>query len=231
MSSAIKALSPHFVIAAVLTIAAYFFFDTLNFRATAGVFGGFWIASTSVGHIINFPGKPNAGFVGMSVAHFGVAVFLFGMSMAEHKDVEKDILLKPGQTTSVGGFDFTFNGVKQVAIENYIAQQGSIQVSQGGKNLVELHPQKRAYPKQQQPMTEADIYPGFTKDIYVSLGEQINDQGDWAVRIYIKPFIRWMWFGGLMMMAGAVISLFSKRSKRQELQQVDQVMQQRLGVK
>ena len=150
--------------------------------------------------------------------------------MAEHKDVEKDILLKPGQTTSVAGFDFTFNGVKQVTIENYLAQQGSIQVSQNGKDLVELHPQKRTYPKQPQPMTEADIYPGFTKDIYVSLGEQINAQGDWAVRIYIKPFIRWMWFGGLMMMAGGVIALFSKRSKRQEQKQVDQVMQQRLGL-
>ena len=63
------------------------------------------------------------------------------------------------------------------------------------------------------------------------MGEQINEKGDWAVRIYIKPFIRWMWFGGLMMMAGAVIALFSKRSKRQELQQVDQVMQQQLGLK
>ncbi len=230
MSIAIKALIPHFFIAAVMTIAAYFIFDTLNLRATAGVFGGFWIASTSIGQIINFPGKPNAGFVGMSVAHLGVAVFLFGMSMAEHKDVEKDILLKPGQTTSVSGYDFTFNGVESVAIENYQAQQGSIQVSRQGQEIVELNPQKRFYPKQQQPMTEADIYPGFTKDIYVSLGEQINSQGDWAVRIYIKPFIRWMWFGGLMMMAGAVIALFSKRSKRQELEQVDQVMQQRLGL-
>ena len=79
-----------------------------------------------------------------------------------------------------------------------------------------------------EPMTEADIYPGFTKDIYVSLGEAVNDQGDWAVRIYLKPFIRWMWFGGLMMMAGAVIALFSKRTQRLEQQQADAVMQERL---
>ncbi len=230
MTQAIKALVPHFAVAAVLTVAAYWLFDGLNFRATAGVFGGFWIASTAIAQIINFPGKVNAGFVGMSTAHLGVAVFLFGMSMTEHKDVEKDILMKPGQTTTVGGYDFTFNGVSQVAIENYQAQQGSIQVSQDGKDLVELHPQKRFYPKQQQPMTEADIYPGFTKDIYVSLGEQINSQGDWAVRIYIKPFIRWMWFGGLMMMAGAVIALFSKRSRRLEEKQVNEVMQDRLGL-
>ena len=79
-------------------------------------------------------------------------------------------------------------------------------------------------------MTEADIYPGFTQDIYVSLGEQINEQGAWAVRIYLKPFIRWMWFGGLMMMAGAVIALFSRRSLRLEQQQTDQVMKERLGL-
>ncbi len=230
MSTAIKALTPHFFIAALLTTATYFFFDTLNLRATAGVFGGYWIASTSITQIIKFPGKPNAGFVGMSVAHLGVAVFLFGMSMAEHKDIEKDILMQPGQTSSVGGYDFTFNGVSQVSIENYQAQQGSIQVSKNGHDIVELNPQKRFYPKQQQPMTEADIYPGLTKDIYVSLGEPINEQGDWAVRIYLKPFIRWMWFGGLMMMAGAVIALFNRRSKRQESQQVDQVMQERLGL-
>ncbi len=228
MGQAIKALMPHFFVAVALTIGAYLLFDGLNLRATAGVFGGFWIASTSVMQIINYPGRPHAGFVGMSVAHLGVAVFLFGMSMTEHKDVEKDILLKPGQTTQVAGYDFTFNGVKQVAIENYQAQQGAIVVSHKGKQIVELNPQKRFYPKQQMPMTEADIYPGFTKDIYVSLGEQINEQGDWAVRIYIKPFIRWMWFGGLMMMAGAVIALFSKRSQRLEQKQVDQVMQKRL---
>ncbi len=228
MMPAIKALIPHFGIAAVLTIGAYFLFDGLNLRATAGVFGGFWIASTTVAQLIQFPGKMNASFVGMSVAHLGVAVFLFSMSMTEHKDVEKDILMKPGQTSQVAGYDFNFKGVSVVEIENYRAQQGTILVSKNGAKVVELHPQKRFYPKQQQPMTEADIYPGLTKDIYVSLGEQINEQGDWAVRIYIKPFIRWMWFGGLMMLAGAVIALFSQRSKRLEQRQVDEVMKNRL---
>jgi cytochrome c-type biogenesis protein CcmF len=228
MGQAIKALVPHFFVASALTVAAYWLFDGLNLRATAGVFGGFWIASASLGHMVNFKGRMNAGFVGMSVAHLGVAVFLFGMSMTEHKDTEKDVLMKPGQTVQVGGYDFTFNGVKQVQVENYRAQQGSINVSRDGQAIVELNPQKRFYPKQQQPMTEADIYPGFSKDIYVSLGEAVNDQGDWAVRIYLKPFIRWMWFGGLMMMAGAVIALFSKRTQRLEQQQADAVMQERL---
>ncbi len=230
MSDAVKMLLPHFLIAAVLTVVTYFVVSGLNVRATAGVFGGFWIISTSIAQVVKFPGKANAGFVGMTVAHLGVGLFLFAMSMTEHKDIEKDVLLIPGQTTQVAGYDFTFNGVKQVAIENYQAQQGSILVSKDGKELVELHPQKRFYPKQQQPMTEADIYPMVLRDIYVSMGEKITDDGGWAVRIYIKPMIRWMWFGALMMMAGAIIALFSKRTKRQESKQVDQVMNDRLGL-
>ncbi len=230
LSEAIKALSPHFVVAAVATAVSYWGFDGLNIRATAGVFGGFWIASTSLAQWITHAGQRNAGFVGMTVAHLGVAVFLFGMSMTEHKDTEKDVLMKPGQSIEVGGYDFTFQGVEDLQIENYRARQGTIEVARDGESVVVLHPQKRVYPKQQQPMTEADIYPGFTQDIYVSLGEQINDQGAWAVRIYLKPFIRWMWFGGLMMMAGAVIALFSRRSLRLEQQQTDQVMKERLGL-
>ncbi|WP_223789516.1 heme lyase CcmF/NrfE family subunit [Marinicella meishanensis] len=230
MHTAIKALLPHFLVASVLTIACYVGFGGLNLRATAGVFGGFWIASATLWQLKQTPGQLNAGLVGMTTAHMGVAVFLFAMSMTEHKDIEKDVLLKPGQTTQVAGYDFLFNGVQRVAIENYQAQQGTIVVSKNGEEIVTLHPQKRFYPKQQMPMTEADIRAGVLKDIYVSLGEQINDQGAWSVRIYLKPFIRWMWFGGLMMMAGAVIALFSRRSRRMERQQADQVMQDRLGL-
>ncbi len=226
--TAVKMLTPHLLIAAVLTVVTYFLVNGLNLRATAGVFGGFWIVSSSIAQAINYRGKTNAGFVGMTVAHIGVGMFLFAMSMTEHKDIEKDVLLVPGQTTQVAGYDFTFNGVKEVAIENYQSQQGSVFVSHKGKKLVELHPQKRFYPKQQQPMTEADIYPMITRDIYVSMGEQITDDGGWAVRIYIKPMIRWMWFGALMMMAGAVIALFTKRSKKQEHDQVNQVMKNKL---
>jgi len=229
MDRAIRALWPHFVVASALTVVSYFWFGGLNIRATAGVFGGFWIASATVLQIKQHPGRYNAGFIGMSTAHLGVAVFLFAMSLTEHTDTEKDVLLIPGETTQVAGYDFRFKGVQQVAVENYQAQQGTIVVSREGREIVTLQPQKRFYPKQQMPMTEADIRAGVWKDIYVSLGEQINQQGAWSVRIYLKPVIRWMWFGGLMMMAGAVIALFSRRSRRLE-QQTDQVMQQRLGL-
>ena len=84
-------------------------------------------------------------------------------------------------------------------------------IRKNGKVIAEMNPQKRYYPRRGNPMTEAAIDAGFSRDLYISLGEQINDNGGWAVRIYIKPFIRWMWFGGIMMMLGGFIAATDRR--------------------
>ncbi len=228
--AAIKQLLPYFVAATILMIITWIIYQPLNMRAIAGIYGGLWVFIATVGQWFKHRGRPTAGFIGMSVAHLGFAVFLFSMSMNEHKDTEQDILMQPGSAVHVGGYDFTFNGVERIKVENYQAQQGHITVTKNDRVITQLNPQKRFYPKQQMPMTEAAIYAGWTKDIYVSLGEAVNNQGSWAVRIYIKPLIRWMWFGGIMMLAGAIIGLFSARIKRQENQQLDDVMKQQLNL-
>jgi len=228
--AAIKQLMPYLLVTTVLAVIVWFLFKPLNIRAIAGIYGGLWVFTATVGQWIKRPGRATAGFIGMSVAHIGVAVFLFAMSMTEHKDIEQDILMSPGTTKQVGGYDFTFTGVDRVRQENYQAQQGHVEVRREGRLITTLNPQKRFYPKQQMPMTEAAIYAGWTKDIYVSLGEAVNKEGAWAVRIYIKPLIRWMWFGGILMLTGAIIGLFSARIKRQEDKQRDQVMAQQLNI-
>lgn len=229
-TKAIKQLLPYFLITTALMIIVWFIFRPLNLRATAGMYGGLWVLTATIGQWIKHPGRTTAGYVGMSVAHIGVALFLFSMSMTEHKDIEQDILMSPGITKQVGAYDFTFNGVDRVQRENYQAQQGHVEVRRDGRLITTLNPQKRFYPKQQMPMTEAAIYVGWTKDIYVSLGEAVNQEGDWAVRVYIKPMIRWMWFGGILMLLGAIIGLFSARIKRQEDKQRDHVMREQLNL-
>lgn len=228
--AAIKQLVPYFLITTVLTLIVWFIAKPLNVRAIAGVYGGLWILSATLGQWYQRPDRASAGIIGMSVAHVGVAVFLFSMSMTEHKDIEQDILMAPGTTKQVGGYDFTFTGVDRVQQENYQAQQGHVEVRRDGRLITTLNPQKRFYPKQQMPMTEAAIYAGWTKDIYVSLGEAVNQEGAWAVRVYIKPLIRWMWFGGILMLGGAIIGLFSARIKRQEEKQRDRVMTEQLNL-
>lgn len=228
MLAAVKQLLPYFIASTLLIVVVWLIYKPLNIRAIAGIYGGFWVLTATLGQWFKQPGRATAGFIGMSVAHVGVAVFLIAMSMTEHKDIEQDILMSPGVTKQVGGYDFTFTGVDRVKQENYQAQQGHVEVHRDGRLITTLNPQKRFYPKQQMPMTEAAIYVGWTKDIYVSLGEAVNQEGAWAVRIYIKPMIRWMWFGGILMLTGAIIGLFSARIKRQEDKQRDHVMAQQL---
>jgi cytochrome c-type biogenesis protein CcmF len=198
----LKQLMPSLIITVVLSVAVWFFYKPLNIKATMGVFGGLWVFVTSMFYFKEYKGKLTRAVWGMQIAHIGVAIYIFGVSMTEHTDFEIDSLMQPGEIKTVQGYDIEFKGVEQKQIENYQASQGHFIVSKNGKIIAEMNPQKRFYPRRGNPMTEAAIDPGFSRDLYISLGEQINQNGGWAVRIYIKPFIRWMWGGGILMMLG-----------------------------
>ena len=119
------------------------------------------------------------------------------------------VRLAPGETITVNGYAFRFDGVKDHQGPNYVAQRGTLEVSHDGFVEV-LHPEKRIYRVQQNPMTEAAISGNAFRDLYVALGEPL-DAGAWAVRIYHKPMIRWVWFGALMMAFGGLLSILDKR--------------------
>jgi cytochrome c-type biogenesis protein CcmF len=210
MKRVIKLLIPAFVIALVLTAISYWFFGGLNLKATLGVFAAFWLLISGF-NSIRQQKTLTRGLWGMQLAHFGVAVFLFGVSMTEHTDFEIDALMHPNEVKIVKGYSVEFKGVENKQIENYNAFIGHFVVTQDGQQVATMNPQKRIYPRQGNPMTEAAIDAGFTRDLYISLGEQINDKGGWAVRVYIKPFIRWMWGGGILMMLGGLLASTDKR--------------------
>jgi len=155
-----------------------------------------------------------ASFAGMHLAHIGVAVFVVGVTMVSSFEEEKDIKMAPGEIVEVSGYSFTFNGVKAVPGPNYNAAQGDFDVASEGKFLRKLHPEKRSYFSSTMPMTEAAIDPGFLRDVYVSLGEPINPdqpEGEWAVRVYYKPFVGWIWGGSVIMALGALLAMFDRR--------------------
>ena len=149
---------------------------------------------------------------GMSIAHAGFAISLLGVALTHELSVEKDVRLAPGGATVQGGIEFRFLGVIAGPGPNYQAQRGRFEVTDGGRRL-HLAPEKRRYLASGSVMTEAAIDPGFFKDIYVSLGEPL-DNGDWAVRIHVKPFVRWIWLGALLMAFGGVLAVADKRYRR-----------------
>lgn len=203
--------------------------------SSLGLVMAFWIATSVATDFIERI-KPNAGalqdvvrrmrlipraIVGMMLAHLGVAAFCFGVVMVKTYEIESDVQMNVGDSTTVRGYTFTFRGVKDLQGPNYTAVQGHMEVSRNGQKAVEMYPQKRVYRIQQNPMTEAAIDVGVTRDLYVSLGEQL-DSGAWIVRVYVKPFVDWIWGGCVLMALGGFLAVTDRRYRfKKDAQAVD----------
>ncbi len=147
---------------------------------------------------------------GMLLAHCGVALFIVGVTMVKGFEVEQDLRMNVGQTATIGGYTFQFDGTQQYKGPNYIAARGTFRVSQDGRDVTVMYPEKRRYNVQNQTMTEAAISPGLVRDLYVSLGEPLDD-GAWSVRLYHKPFVDWIWGGCLIMALGGILAVSDRR--------------------
>ncbi|HEX7034995.1 MAG TPA: heme lyase CcmF/NrfE family subunit [Pseudomonadales bacterium] len=178
---------------------------------------GLWVAGS---HVVDLLGRLRLGvrrvplaYWGMTAAHLGFAVTLIGVAMTSVLSVGRDVRVSPGQTLAVGPLELRFEGVSEVRGPNYVASRGEFVVTEGSARY-RLHPEKRRYlARADSVMTEAAIDPGFTRDVYVSLGEPLPD-GDWAVRVQYKPLVRWIWLGGLLMAGGGVLAMLDARYRR-----------------
>ena len=191
-----------------------------------GVLLAAWIVATTIAVVIqrlsNAPQRNladklranSAAWYGMLVAHLGVAVFIVGVTLVKGLEVERDLRLDVGQSVTIGRDTFTFRGVKPGQGPNYQALIGTIDVARDGRVIDTLRPEKRVYTAAGQTMTEAAIDAGFLGDRYVSLGEPVSDtgvDGAWGVRIYLKPFIDWIWGGAFLMALGGAIAVSDRR--------------------
>ena len=177
-----------------------------------GVALSVWIAASGVIQVARRlkAGFPPASFWGMHFGHFGIAVFVFGVTMVGGFQEEQDVRMEPGDTVLVGGHQFKMLGVKEVPGANYSASRGEFEVTSGGGAPNMLYPEKRNYFSSTMPMTEAAIDAGFTRDVYVSLGEPLEGKA-WAVRVYFKPFVDWIWGGCLLMAIGGLFAVSDRR--------------------
>ena len=147
---------------------------------------------------------------GMILAHLGVAMTVWGIAFSQNFSVERDVRMAVGDTVQIADYDFKFTGVSDANGPNYMGGKAQIDISKDGKPEATLFAEKRFYTVSKMPMTEAAIDWGFTRDLYVALGEKIEDNS-WALRLYYKPFIRWIWIGGLFMAIGGLLCMFDRR--------------------
>ena len=201
-----------------------------------GLTGGLLLAWGTLNHArvqldkLSGPGEPvaltarmrklGASYWGMVLAHMGVAAFVIGVTMVKSYELEKDLVMKQGQTVEIGaGWRLTFIGVDRVNGPNYVAQHGVFELTEGaGQVIYLLEPQKRMYQAGRQVMTEASINYGVFRDIYVSLGDPIENKPtdsvadlSWGVRVYMKPFMVWVWLACVMMALGGFTTLVDRR--------------------
>jgi cytochrome c-type biogenesis protein CcmF len=149
-------------------------------------------------------------YYGMQLAHFGVAVFIVGVTMVTGYQLEQDVRMEPGSTVSAGGYEFRFIRETIVPGPNYRAARAEILVSRNGKEVERMYPEKRNYTASGQTMTETAIDTGLFRDLYVSLGEAVEG-GAWSVRVYYKPFVGWIWGGAVLMALGGGLALSDRR--------------------
>ncbi|MET4674716.1 MULTISPECIES: heme lyase CcmF/NrfE family subunit [unclassified Luteibacter] len=215
----LTAMAARAAVAAVVCAIVAAVFAAGHARAIAGVAGATWVAVGTLSYVIKrWREMPRgrrypAEMAGMLVAHTGVAVFLIGVMLSESLSVERDVRMAPGDTQSIAGYVFRFDGVHETQGPNWRADEGTVTIQRDGATLATVRPQKRTYSRGQ-VQTESAIDAGLFRDIYVALGEpmQVTDvEGAWALRLYYKPFVRWIWLGGLIMMLGGFLAAGDRR--------------------
>ena len=213
-----------FALAVISAIILPFVIGGWKWRASLGLLLAVWIIATSlqniIGRIRTHSGAsnlfariaaPSRAFYGMHLAHIGVAVFIAGVTVVTSYQSERDVKMNVGDTVSVGGYEFQLKNLEQVQGPNYQAVRADIEVAkQGSQPFGVMHPEKRSFTAAQNVTSETAIDRSIFRDLYVSLGDQLED-GAWTVRVYHKPLVNWIWGGALLMAIGGFFAITDRR--------------------
>ncbi len=217
-----------FIVAVVSALILPFVMGDWNVLVSIGLLLALWIALASIVNLGTRLKQIRSGrtvtlvsalssiprsYYGMLLAHIGVAVFIVGVTLVNGYEVEKDVKMSIGDTVSMGGYTIQLDSLEDLTGPNYDGVEGTLSVYKGERLVEVMYPQKRMYTVQQMPMTEAAIDTGFTRDLYISLGEPLND-GAWVVRVYLKPFVDWIWGGCFLMALGGIFAVSDRRYRK-----------------
>jgi cytochrome c-type biogenesis protein CcmF len=214
----LRMLAPWALLAVVVGIIAFFAWPNGTLKTAAACVAVLWLTFGTLRFVrerfTQANGRFTAEMIGMCLAHVGLAVFFFGVMVTESTSMEKDVAARPGQHFELRGYDFRFDGSESVPGPNYQADRGTIVVTRGNQLIGTFHPEKRAYASGGSIMTETAIDGGLRRDLYVAMGDPLGPDGSWALRLHVKPFIRWIWLGALMMALGGFTVTVDKRFRR-----------------
>ena len=157
--------------------------------------------------------KINSEHFAMIIAHIGVAVFALGVTINKSYSEERQVKIKPGESTILAGYQFTFRNLKEVNAANYLSQTATFSIQKNKKPIKIIEAEQRVYRSHQQTLSRPGITFNAFRDLYLALGTPFPD-GGWSLRLYYKPAVRWIWVGGFMIVMGGLLSLLSHFKKR-----------------
>ncbi|BDU56432.1 heme lyase CcmF/NrfE family subunit [Limnohabitans sp. TEGF004] len=204
--------------AVALAVLLPFVLGGWSIGAAFGLFLGCWVALGTAQQVLerlHKPGRIGASFWGQHIAHFGMAVLVIGITGVKCYEVERDVRMHIGDVVTIAPYTFRLNSLDEVRGPNYKAVRADVQVLRNDKIIEILQPEKRRYFSSAMAMTEAGIDSGFMRDLYVSLGEPLDDaRTEWSMRVYYKPFVPWLWGGVLLMVLGGVLAALDRRYRK-----------------
>ena len=204
--------------AVALALLLPFVLGGWSIGAAFGLFLGCWVALGTAQQVlerVSKPGRIGASFWGQHIAHFGMAVLVIGITGVKCYEVERDVRMQMGDVVTIAPYTFRLNSLDEVRGPNYKAVRADVQVLRNDKIIEILQPEKRRYFSSAMAMTEAGIDSGFMRDLYVSLGEPLDDaRTEWSMRVYYKPFVPWLWGGVLLMVLGGVLAALDRRYRK-----------------
>jgi len=209
----------------LISAAAIVGYGEFKIMAFLGIFTAVWVSVATCWDVWDKSGsrkgrihglkRQSRSYYGMVLGHLGLAMTIAGATVVSNYGIERDVRMEVGDVATVGDYQFVFTDIGQRQGANFTAQYGGFDVLLDGRKVAELHPEKRQYSVGMSVMTEADIDAGFTRDIFVAIGERISDNA-WAIRLQYKPLIRWLWLGALIMALGGFLAVSDKRYRIRE---------------
>src|SRR5690554_91602 len=158
--------------------------------------------------------KLSLAYWGMQLGHLGVAVTIVGIAVVSNYEIERNVRMGPGDSVEVAGYTFSMTELTSRRGANFLADRAVLEVRRGDRERsFTMTPEKRLYIATGMPMTQVALRPGLFCDLYVAMGEDLGD-GTWAMRVQYKPFVRWMWLGGLLMAFDGVLAVYDERYRR-----------------
>ena len=178
-----------------------------------------WIAAATLTGLIG-AARSQAGWAwpathrfGMALAHFGLAVFVAGVTVVSAYQIHRELRLAPGESVTLGEYSFRFDDAVTAFGPNYVSTRATLDVMRDGRHVARLFPEKRRYNASGIVLTEAAIHAGLFDDLYVSLGERLDGRA-WSLRIYVKPLVEWIFAGFALMAAGGFLAASGRRTRR-----------------